>query len=31
MSQNVSEYDQEILQAHTADQQTVPCGGATEH
>ena len=31
MQQNVSEYDQEIQQSHTADQPTAPRGGATEH
>ena len=29
--QNVSEYDQEITQSHTADQPTTPRGRVTEH
>ena len=29
--QNVSEYDQEIPQSHTADKPTAPRGRATEH
>ena len=31
MSVVVCEYDQEILQSHTADQPTAPWGRATEH
>ena len=31
VSQKVSEYDQEMLQLHTADQPMAPWGRATEH